>query len=104
MSGGIVSAGERTTIGRLRERAREGDADAQYEMGARYKLGEGVPRDNVRALGWMLRAARQGDVDAAIQVVLLRGTLQPAQIEWAERWARKAGGDIASRTGQFWSG
>ena len=58
-------------------------------MGSRYKLGDGVPQDRVRALGYMLLAARQGDVDAMIQVTLLQGKLRLDQIERAERWARR---------------
>ncbi len=81
--------GADTRVARLRERARQGDAPAQFDVGSLYKLGEGVPRDPVRALGYMLLAAGQGDVDAMIQVTLLQGELRLDQIERAERWAQR---------------
>ena len=74
-------------IARLRERARQGDAAAQFELGGLYKLGQGVPQNRVLALGWFLRAAQEGDSDARIQVMLLRGELRPDQVAWAEGWA-----------------
>ena len=40
------------------------DADAQWQMGVRYHNGEGVPRDDVQAMQWFLRAADQGHVTA----------------------------------------
>jgi hypothetical protein len=48
----------------LRNLAVHGDADAQWQMGVRYHNGEGVPRDDVQAMQWFLRAAEQGHVTA----------------------------------------
>jgi hypothetical protein len=48
----------------LRKLAGQGDADAQWQMGVRYHNGEGVPRDDVQAMQWFLRAAEQGHVTA----------------------------------------
>jgi hypothetical protein len=48
----------------LRKLASQGDADAQWQMGVRYHNGEGVPRDDVQAMQWFLRAAEQGHVTA----------------------------------------
>ena len=48
----------------LRKLAAQGDADAQWQMGVRYHNGEGVPRDDVQAMQWFLRAADQGHVTA----------------------------------------
>jgi TPR repeat protein len=48
----------------LRKLAGQGDADAQWQMGVRYHNGEGVPRDDVQAMQWFLRAADQGHVTA----------------------------------------
>jgi hypothetical protein len=48
----------------LRELAGQGDADAQWQMGVRYHNGEGVPRDDVQAMQWFLRAGEQGHVTA----------------------------------------
>ena len=48
----------------LRKLAGQGDADAQWQIGVRYHNGEGVPRDDVQAMQWFLRAADQGHVTA----------------------------------------
>jgi len=48
----------------LRKLAGQGDADAQWQIGVRYHNGEGVPRDDVQAMQWFLRAAEQGHVTA----------------------------------------
>jgi TPR repeat protein len=48
----------------LRKLADQGDADAQWQMGVRYHNGEDVPRDDVQAMQWFLRAAEQGHVIA----------------------------------------
>jgi TPR repeat protein len=48
----------------LRKLAAQGDADAQWQLGVRYHNGEDVPRDDVQAMQWFLRAAEQGHVTA----------------------------------------
>jgi len=48
----------------LRKLAAQGDADAQWQMGVRYHNGESVPRDDVQAMQWFLRAANQGHATA----------------------------------------
>ena len=44
----------------LRARAEQGDAEAQYNLGGRYYLGEGVPQDDIEAVRWYFLAADQG--------------------------------------------
>ena len=62
---GSTSQGGRTkSLPDLRKLAGQGDADAQWQMGVRYHNGEGVPRDDVQAMQWFLRAAEQGHVTA----------------------------------------
>jgi hypothetical protein len=48
----------------LQRLADQGDADAQWQMGARYHNGEDVPHDDAQAMQWFLRAAEQGHVTA----------------------------------------
>lgn len=45
--------------------ARQGDADAQYDLGCLYVRGEGVRQNGALAKEWLQRAADQGDLDAA---------------------------------------
>ena len=40
--------------------AEKGDANIQVQLGAMYLLGQGVPQDNAKALGWYSKAAEQG--------------------------------------------
>jgi TPR repeat protein len=45
----------------VRQRAQEGDANAQYNMGYRYYYGIGVKEDVHRAKGWFARSASKGN-------------------------------------------
>ena len=58
---GLAHAGE---IDDLRERAEQGNASAQSDLGLAYYKGEGVPEDYVEALKWLRKAADQGDAMA----------------------------------------
>ena len=40
------------------------DAEAQYELGARYVNGQGVPESYAEAVKWWRKAAEQGHLDA----------------------------------------
>jgi len=44
--------------------AKQGDADAQFNLGIMYARGEGVVQDNKRALFWFKKSAAQGHVGA----------------------------------------
>ena len=44
-------------------RAEGGQAAAQFNLGARYSAGDGVPRDSQRAVEWYRKAAEQGNAD-----------------------------------------
>lgn len=44
--------------------AKAGIDDAQYNLGCRYALGQGVKRSKRKALKWLKRAAKQGFKDA----------------------------------------
>jgi len=46
-------------IEELRERAEQGDAKAQYELGSCYERGKGVERNHEQAVEWFSRAAEQ---------------------------------------------
>lgn len=48
-----------------RDPAKNGDADAQFNMGQAYKLGRGVKQDLGIAADWYLHAARQGHLQAS---------------------------------------
>ncbi len=48
----------------LREMASRGDAKAQHNLGNRYRLGHGVPKNPTEAVRWYEKAAEQGLPDA----------------------------------------
>lgn len=43
-----------------REKAEQGDADAQLKLGVMYFFGDGVPLDDAEAVKWFRKAAMQG--------------------------------------------
>jgi TPR repeat protein len=47
-------------LGVLRQRAEQGDAAAQCELGRRYSDGQGVQQDDAQAAAWYRRSAEQG--------------------------------------------
>jgi TPR repeat protein len=51
-------------VQRLKLAAEQGHEIAQYEIGLRYANGEGVPKDDLLAFGWFLKAAEQGNSNA----------------------------------------
>lgn len=60
-----VSAKSSDPLQKLRQLAQAGDADAQFELGARYATGEGTAQDYAQAVNWFRRAADAGQVLAA---------------------------------------
>lgn len=50
--------------------AEQGDAAAQYRLGMRYMVGEGLPQDFAMAAQWLNLAAEQGHVEAAYRLGL----------------------------------
>jgi TPR repeat protein len=51
-------------IAALTQRALMGEADAQFELGARYQVGRGVKRDYAQAVEWLQQSAAQGNTSA----------------------------------------
>ncbi len=77
---------------RLQQQADNGDAKAQYKLGARYLKGDGVEKDAARAFQWYQRAAEQGYVDAArdLAVCYASGLGCEKNEAKAAEWFRKA--------------
>lgn len=76
----------------LRERAEQGDAAAQADLGRRYYAGEGVPQDDVEAVRWTRLAAEQGHAPAQYSLGLLhfRGRGVVGDDATAAGWYRAA--------------
>jgi len=82
----------RTVVRIVRPLASQGNAQAQYELGAAYSLGMGVPHDDTMAAYWYKKAAEQ-DISAAqsnIGVMYAHGRGVVRDDHLALFWLRKA--------------
>lgn len=76
--------------------ARQGNKDAQFALGERYRIGKGVPQDDKAALDWVLKAAQQGNGAAQYQAGQMyeeglgTGTGKDLDLGLAAVWYRKA--------------
>jgi TPR repeat protein len=51
--------------------AREGNTAAQYNLGLRYRDGDGLPRNEDEAVKWLQKAAAQHSSDAQVALAVL---------------------------------
>ena len=51
--------------------ANKGDLIAQYETGRAYANGEGVPKNDAKAVDWFLKAAAQGEQTSQFNLGIL---------------------------------
>jgi len=81
-----------TELKLLRPLAEQGDALAQFNLGAMYADGQGVPKDYAEAVRWYRKAAEQGDASAQNNLGLMYADGQGVPKDYAEavRWYRKA--------------
>ena len=84
-----------------KEKAENGDADAQYRLGLMFANEDGVPLSPTEAVDWYRKAAEQGHVQAQIHLgeCYLAGTGVSAEPAKAARWFMSAAekGDVASQ-------
>ena len=81
-----------TALHLWQELAQQGDASAQASLGAMYRDGRGVPRDNAAAFEWFSKAAEQGNALAQNNLGLMyrSGRGVPQDDQRAVEWYRKA--------------
>ena len=81
--------------------ADQGTAAAQFDLGVRYRDGQGVPRDDAEAIRWFRLAADQGDGHAqrVLGFMSVHGRGVPQDDTEAVRWFRLAAdqGDAGAR-------
>ncbi len=72
-------------------RAEGGQAAAQFNLGARYSAGDGVPKDSQRAVEWYRKAAEQGHPKAQVNLGLAyaNGDGVAKDLEEAAGWYRR---------------
>ena len=76
----------------LQERAEQGDAEAQYNLGVSYAEGDGVVKDLEEAIKWWRKAADQGNADAQTNLGIAYGYGAGVAQDYEEavKWYRKA--------------
>ena len=77
---------------KYKKAADQGDAEAQFNLGVMYSLGEGVPKDYKQAVYWYRKAADQGHADAQSNLGFMyhEGRGVPKDDTQAVYWLRKA--------------
>ena len=73
----------------LRERAEQGNATTQFNLGVAYDEGEGVTQDYVEAVKWLHLAAAAGDHEAGKLRDIVAQEMTPEGIAEAQRLARE---------------
>ena len=63
---GKAEQSETETFEETLSKAEQGDAKAQFNLGARYGKGKGVKKDNAEAVKWFRKAAEQGNAEAQL--------------------------------------
>ena len=83
--------------------AKQGNADAQYNLGLMHEKGQGVPQDDKEAVKWYRLAAQQGGADAQYNLGFMyhNGQGVPQHYKEAVKWYRLAAeqGYAAAQTG-----
>jgi len=76
----------------IRAKAENGDAQAQFNLGDRYRTGEGVAKDAPEAVKWYRKAAEQGYArgQCALGTCYANGVGLPKDDAEAVTWYRKA--------------
>ena len=89
-SQGATSA--QTPLAATRQSADQGDAQAQFNLGLMYDLGQGIPEDDAEAAAWYRKAADQGIAGAQYNLGLMyrNGDGVPRDFTQAAAWYRKA--------------
>ena len=76
-------------VASLRKQAKEGNAEAQYELAKAYYVGKDVPKDEKQGLEWLRKSASQGHPGAEFALAVLYRDKDPKQ---GLDWLRKSAG------------
>src|SRR5438445_9767441 len=74
----------RTAFEMWTKAAGQGNADAQFGLGAMYDNGQGVAQDYQQALSWYRKAADQGNAEAQVNLGLMYGKGRGAPRDYAQ--------------------
>ena len=95
-----------TAFAAFKRSAERGDADAQFNLGAMYHFGQGVPQDQAEAANWYQEAAERGHVgaQATLGVFYQSGRGVPRDLVISQMWftiAAMQGDELAEGAAQF---
>jgi TPR repeat protein len=85
----LAGAQDLASLEKMRQTAAQGSADAQLEMGILYEFGFNMPKNNVTALAWYLRAVEQGNALAARRRDQIMSGMKPEEIEAAQKLSQE---------------
>ena len=88
----LAVSAQLSPIGELSAKAAQGDAEAQFQLGMRYRNGDGVPKNYADALKWLQKASEQGNPKAQSELGLMHegGLGTAVNYEEAVKWYRKS--------------
>lgn len=88
----LVGCNPTTSNVNLIEAAKQGDVNAQFDLGWKYSHGEGVTKDYQQAANWYRKAAEQGLAEAQFNLGLLyaNGNGVPQNYQQSDLWYSKA--------------
>ena len=83
---------EQEGVRTFRQKAEQGDADAQYSLGVSYREGKGVDRDYAQAVAWWRKAAGRGHASAQGALGFMYASGQGISKDYAQavQWYRRA--------------
>lgn len=96
-------------VAKWQKQAEAGNADAQNSLGLAYAGGEGVPKDDAKAVEWYQKAAVQGGVGAQLNLGEMyragRGVPKDAAkaFEWYQKAATQGNADAQVKLGRMYS-
>ena len=76
----------------LQTQAQQGDAKAQYDLGTKYYIGDGVRKDIPEAFAWFTKSATQDNADAQLMLgwMYLKGEGIAQNIGLAKKWLQES--------------
>ncbi len=88
----LATSAQLSPIGELSAKAAQGDAEAQFQLGMRYRNGDGVPKNYAHAFKWLQKASEQGNARAQSEFGLMHegGLGTVVNYEEAVKWYRKS--------------
>jgi TonB family protein len=88
----VARTGDASALAELITLANNGDSEAQTDLGTMYAMGEGVPRDPVKAASWLRKAAERGVRSAQYNLGILyqRGEGVSKSLDEAVHWWRRS--------------